>query len=93
MITMLDKKQIKAAISASLGLEVIQLHLLIDMLETCSTTTLEDFKLYIDALEQYSSELDKTLADIFEQAKIMAEEQQKQREEIMKRKSPESYIK
>lgn len=51
----------------------------------------DDLKLYIDSLETYSTELDKTLTDIFEQAKKAAEEQIKQQEEIMKRKSPESY--
>ena len=50
-----------------------------------------DLKLYIDSLETYSTELDKTLTNIFEQAKKAAEEQIKQQEEIMKRKSPESY--
>lgn len=68
-----------------------ELHLLVDVLTNCSTTTLEDLKLYIDALEDYSSELDKTLTDIFEQAKKLAEEQQKKQEELRKRKAPESY--
>ena len=53
----------------------------------------DDLKLYIDSLEIYSTELDKTLTSILEQARKQAEEQIKQREELMKRKSPESYIK
>jgi hypothetical protein len=49
-------------------------------------------KLYIDSLEKYSTELDKTLSDIFEQAKKQAEEQIKQQEELTKKGSTE-YIK
>ena len=54
---------------------------------------LEDIRLYIEALEHYCAELDKTLWDAIEQAKKEAEEQIKKQEELMKRKSPESYIK
>ena len=54
---------------------------------------LEDTDLYIESLETYGKELDKTLWMGIEQAKKEAEEQIKKQEEIMKRKSPESYIK
>ena len=54
---------------------------------------LEEYELYIESLESYSAELDKTLWDAIEQAKKEAEEQIKKQEEIMKRKSPETYIK
>ena len=52
---------------------------------------IEDMKLYIEALEKYCAELDKTLWEAIEQAKKEAEEQIKQQEELMKRKAPESY--
>jgi hypothetical protein len=57
-----------------------------------SIDVLEDMKLYIDSLEKYSAELDKTLSDIFEQAKKQAEEQIKEQAEQMKKGSTE-YIK
>ena len=59
---------------------------------TTFANALEDKKIYLESLESYSKELDDTLSDIFKQAEKMAEEQRKQQEEIMKRKSPESYI-
>ena len=52
---------------------------------------IEDMKLYIEALENYCAELDKTLWEAIEQAKKEAEEQIKQQKELMKRKAPESY--
>lgn len=52
---------------------------------------LEDMKLYIDSLEKYSTELDKTLSEIFEQARKQAEEQIKQQAEFVKKGSTE-YI-
>lgn len=58
-----------------------------------SISLLDDMQLYMESLEKYSGELDKTLWDAIEQAKKKAEEQMKEQEEIMKRKSPESYIK
>lgn len=51
----------------------------------------DNLKLYMDSLEIYSVELDKTLTDIFERAKKAAEEQIKQQEEILERKHAESY--
>jgi len=53
---------------------------------------LDDLRIYIESLESYSTELDKTLSDIFEQARKQAEEQMKQQEELMKKGSTE-YIK
>ena len=91
MKEMVKEGQIGTDASQSLALVVRELHFLVDILTNCSTTTLEDFKLYIDALEQYSSELDKTLTDIFGQARKLAEEQQKKQKELRKRKAPESY--
>ena len=38
-----------------------------------SLNAINDLKLYIDILEDYSTELDSTLADIFEKAKKNAE--------------------
>ena len=52
---------------------------------------LEDLDLYIESLETYSTELDKTLWDAIEQAKKEVEEKIKQQKELTKRKSPESY--
>lgn len=72
-------------IAKLLGFDVRGVHLGIEMLLSCSRRTLEDFKMYTGSLEQYSSELDKTLNDIFEQAEKMAEEQQKQLEELKKK--------
>jgi len=51
----------------------------------------ENMKFYIEALEEYSTELDGTLTDIFERARKDAEEQIEQQEELRKRTSPESY--
>ena len=88
---LLDKKQIEKTIATALGLLITSLDAQVEMSFTHSMTTLEDFKIYVGALERYSSELDQTLSDIFEQAKKMAEEQRKKQEELMKRKAPESY--
>ena len=85
MTQVIDEEQIKIDVSRRLGFVIRELHLLVEMLHTCSATALEDFNLYIDALERYSSELDKTLTDIFEQAKKMAEEQRRKQEELMKK--------
>lgn len=49
-------------------------------------TVLADMNLYNETLEQYSTELDKTLTGIFEGAKKMAEEELKKQEELRKRK-------
>jgi hypothetical protein len=51
----------------------------------------ENQRFYIDALEEYSTELDGTLTDIFERARKEAEEQIKQQEELRKRTSPDYY--
>jgi cysteinyl-tRNA synthetase len=51
----------------------------------------ENVKFYIEALEEYSTELDGTLTDIFERARKEAEEQIRNQEELRKRTSPESY--
>jgi hypothetical protein len=85
MTDIIDKKTSTDKFNEIVGFELRELHLLIEMSDSCSKRTLEDFKLYIDSLEQYSSELDKTLNDIFEQAKNMAEEQRKQQEELKKK--------
>jgi len=45
----------------------------------------EDMKLYIEALEKYCAELDKTLWDAIEQTRKEAEEQIKQQEKLMKK--------
>ena len=52
---------------------------------------IEEYELYIESLESYSTALDKTLWSAIEQAKKEAEEKIKQQKELMKRKSPESY--
>ena len=88
---MVEKKQIDMETASFLGFVFSGLDGLIDMALTHSITTLEDFKIYMDALERYSSELDKTLTGIFEQARKMAEEQRKKQEELTKRKPPKSY--
>lgn len=69
-----------------IGLEMRGLDSFIGMLASCSKRTIDDFKMYIESLEQYSTELDKTLNDIFEQAEKMAEEQRKKQEELEKKK-------
>jgi hypothetical protein len=51
----------------------------------------ENLRFYIDALEEYSTELDGTLTEIFDRARKEAEEQIKQQEELRKRTSPDSY--
>lgn len=53
-------------------------------------STLDDMNLYTESLEKYSGELDKTLNEIFEQARKQAEEQIKKQRELMKRRD-ESY--
>ena len=58
----------------------------VDVSISCSRRTLEDFKLYIESLEQYSSGLDETLNDIFQQAEKIAGEQRKKQEEMKKKK-------
>lgn len=62
------------------------LHSLSEMSYSYSKKILEDFKLYVESLEQYSSGLDETLNDIFQQAEKMAEEQRKKQEEMKKKK-------
>jgi len=64
---------------------------LVEKLVLTSDTASSDMESYIDALERYSINLDKTLWDAIEQAKKEAEEQIKKQEELMKKKSPESY--
>lgn len=68
-----------------MGLLIRDLHASMDVSHAYSTTTLEDFKVYVGALERYSSELDKKLTEIFERAKKVVEEQRKKQEEQMKR--------
>lgn len=51
----------------------------------------ENLQFYIEALEEYSTELDGTLNEIFERAKKDAEEQIRQQEELRRRTSLESY--
>lgn len=52
-------------------------------LVTSSLNAINDLKLYVDILENYSTELDSTLADIFEKAKKYAEEKTKEQKELM----------
>ena len=68
-----------------MALNLRDLSAFVEMLDSCSKKTLEDFKLYIDTLERYSSELDQTLTSIFQQAQEMAEEEQKKQEELRKK--------
>ena len=51
----------------------------------------DETKLYIEALEKYSTELDNTLTSIFEQATKQAEEQIKQQEELSKKDTSSAY--
>jgi hypothetical protein len=51
----------------------------------------QDLKLYLETLEQYSTDLDKTLSQIFEEARKQGEEQIKEQEELRKRTSPDFY--
>lgn len=51
----------------------------------------ENVRFYIDALEEYSTELDGTLTEIFDRARKEAEDQIRQQEELRKRTSPDSY--
>ncbi len=51
----------------------------------------ENQRFYIEALEEYSAELDGTLTDIFERARKEADEQIKQQDELRKRTSPDYY--
>ena len=88
---LLEKKKIGKEVGIYLGLILRELHAFVDMSFLYSDTALEDFKIYLSALERYSSELDKTLTSIFERAQKIAEEQRKKQEELMKRKAPESY--
>jgi len=87
------KKERKNNISVDSHLNIVYTHVeQVGDLIHASIEVLEDMKLYIDSLEKYSTELDKTLSDIFEQAKKQAEEQIKQQEEFVKKGSTE-YIK
>ena len=52
-------------------------------LVTSSLNAINDLKLYVDILENYSTELDSTLAGIFEKAKKYAEEKTKEQKELM----------
>jgi hypothetical protein len=51
----------------------------------------ENQRFYIDALEEYSTELDGTLTELFERARNEADEQIKQQEELRRRTSPDYY--
>ncbi len=51
---------------------------------------IEDLNIYIESLEKYSSELDKTLWDIIKQAEKTAEEEIKKKQELLK-KTPQTY--
>jgi len=57
----------------------------LNLLNTNIVALINDMNLYIETLERYSTELDNTLTNIFEEAKRMAEEQLKQQEELKKR--------
>ena len=46
---------------------------------------IDDMQLYTDTLESYSVELDKTLTEIFEQAKKYAVNRTKEQQELMKK--------
>lgn len=52
---------------------------------------MEDMKMYIEILEHYCAELDKTLWDAIERAKEQAEEEIKKQAELAK-KEPTKYI-
>ena len=58
----------------------------INLLNTTTTNLIVDMSIYIDTLESYSTKLDNTLTDIFQRARKMAEEEEKRREELRKRK-------
>lgn len=57
-----------------------------NLLNSTIVALVGDMNLYIETLERYSTELDSTLADIFEQAEKMAEERRKKQEELAKKK-------
>ena len=50
-------------------------------LVTSSLKAINDLKLYVDVLENYSTELDSTLVDIFKKAEKYAEEKTKEQKE------------
>ena len=91
-IMKLPEGQLKTTALSSLAL-LNTWHQNVNLFNTTTAYLIGDMTLYIETLERYSTELDNTLTDIFEMAEKKAEEQRKQKEEIMKRKHPESYIK
>lgn len=58
----------------------------LNLLITSISSLIGDMNLYIETLERYSTELDNTLTDIFEEARKIAEEQRKQ--QALKKKEP-----
>lgn len=86
LIKLLESKRLDVDVAGYLGFMVRRLYSAIDTSLAYSTMVREDFKLYIDTLERYSTELDKTLIGIFERAIKMAEEELKKQEELRKRK-------
>jgi hypothetical protein len=84
-----DKHQVEGANSFILLISIIASSF--NQLAETVRRSHDDMRLYIKALEQYSVELDKTLTEIFEQAKKQAEEQIEQEEALRKRTSPNFY--
>jgi len=73
-----DQQKIDAVIMLLSVMEKDGTHLV-----TSSLNAINDLKLYVDILENYSTELDSTLTDIFEKAKKYAEEKTKEQRELM----------
>jgi hypothetical protein len=73
-----DQQKIDAVIMLLSVMEKDGTHLV-----TSSLNAINDLKLYVDILENYSTELDSTLADIFEKAKKYAKEKTKEQKELM----------
>lgn len=63
----------------------------IDVLQEYSSAS-DDMNIYVRSLEKYSIELDKTLYDAIEEGKKKGEEQIKEQNELMKRKT-DDYVK
>lgn len=85
-----DKPEMKEIIE-EVGNVILFLRLFSDNFPRSVHRHCENIKLYIEALEQYSIALDKTLTDLFEQARKQAEEEIKQQQELSKRTSPDAY--
>lgn len=85
LIKIQENRKVDAELKGLLGFVIGNLDSAARLLTTNANGLREDFELYIDTLERYSTELDNTLEKIFESARKMEEEEQRKQEELRKK--------